>query len=134
MNAVLHLDAHSTTPYFFPRLFLLLEMEKNNDTAHTQLSLNMIYFTYMVYVDVPNYIQGHIDNTTHGTSYYSFVDGLKTLVSITEHKITWSYEDWRYSFCWMTLYFSVACWASIGVVNAPRMDMGLVRQKKLAGF
>ena len=89
----------------------------------------MVYFTYMVSVDVPNYIQGYIDNTTHGTSYYNLIDGLKTLVSITEHKITWSYEDWRYAMCWMTLYFSVACWSSIGVVNARRMDMGLAKQK-----
>ncbi|KAL3768206.1 hypothetical protein ACHAWU_001896, partial [Discostella pseudostelligera] len=102
---------------------------EQRDFIHKALTLNMVYFTYMVSVDVPNYIKGHIANTTDGTSYYNLIDGLKTLINITEHKITWSYEDWRYAMCWMTLYFSIACWSSIGVVNAPRMDMGLARQK-----
>lgn len=85
----------------------------------------------MVSVDVPNYVRGHLDNVARGKSYPTASDGLASLLSIDDHDLTWSYEDWRYSMCWMTLYFSVACWASIAVVNAPRMDEGLVRRRSL---
>ena len=83
----------------------------------------------MISVDVPNYVRAHLANTARGVSYHSVSDGLGSLLRIDEHNLTWSCEDWRYSMCWMTLYFSVACWASIWMVNAPRMDEGLVRSK-----
>ncbi|KAL3823886.1 hypothetical protein ACHAXA_005468 [Cyclostephanos tholiformis] len=99
---------------------------EQRDFVLRALTLNVAYFAYMISVDVPNYVRGHLDNVARGKSYRTVSDGLASLLSIDEHDLTWSYDDWRYSMCWMTLYFSVACWASIAIVNAPRMDEGLV--------
>ena len=84
----------------------------------------------MVCVDVPNYVRGHLADTARGASYRSPLDGLRSLLNIDQHDLTWRYDDWRYSMVWMTLYFSVACWASIGIVNAPRMDEGLAARRR----
>ena len=95
----------------------------------SKIMINMVYFTYMTFIDVPQYIKGHIINTANGKTYYNIPDGLNTLLNVSQHKWTWSYCDWKYAMCWMTLYFSFACWASVGVINAPRLDQGLVKQK-----
>lgn len=91
--------------------------------------VNLLYFTYMVIIDVPQYIRAHIRNTNTGKEYYNISDGLNTLLNISQHKLSWSYEDWKFAMMWMTLYFSVACWASIGVVNGPRLDRGMMNMK-----
>lgn len=91
----------------------------------------MFYFAYMVSVDVPNYIKGHIINTSNGKEYETLSGGLRSLVDISEHEQSLSFGKWRYAMVWMTLYFSVACWASIAVVNSPRMDQGLLCQRKI---
>ena len=90
----------------------------------------MIYVTFMVSVDVPTYVKNHLADSLDGKKYYNLSDGLSTLLNKSEHTVTWSYADWKYDICWMTLYFSVACWASIGIINSPRMDQGLVNQIK----
>ena len=95
----------------------------------SKIMTNMLYFTYMASIDVPQYIKGHISNTANGKTYYNIQDGLNTLLSVSEHQLTWSYCDWKYAMCWMTLYFSFAFWASIGVINSPRLDQGRIKQK-----
>jgi hypothetical protein len=114
--------------YIFFHLFSLPPVASSKyDDA--QLILSVAYFAYMVSVDVPNYVRSHLADRARGASYRSPREGLVSLLNIDEHDLTWSYDDWRYPMVWMTLYFSVACWASIGVLNAPRMDEGLAARR-----
>lgn len=79
------------------------------------------YFIYMVTVDVPAYIRGFIENQANGKVYSSVREGLVEVA--TQWTMTRSYEDWRYEFVWMTLYFSIAVWGSMLIVNIPRLDV-----------
>lgn len=95
---------------------------------HRTLILTVMYSVYMTMIDVPNYVRSHLANGVRGATYFSLADGLTSLYRIEDHDWTWRYDDWRYAMIWMTLYFSIACWASIGIVIAPRMDLGLLIQ------
>jgi len=95
---------------------------------HRTLILTVMYAVYMTMIDVPNYVRSHLANGVRGATYFSLADGLTSLYRIEDHDWTWRYDDWRYAMIWMTLYFSIACWASIGIVTAPRMDLGLLVQ------
>ena len=110
-----------------PRIFFIFSPVASRNNL--QLILSVVYFVYMVCVDVPNYVRAHLADTARGATYRPPQDGLRSLLNIDEHDLTWRYDDWRYSMVWMTLYFSVACWASIVIVNAPRMDEGLVARR-----
>lgn len=106
---------------------ILLMLDFSSCCFRKQCAMNLMYFTYMGSVDVPNYVRGHIANMSNGKRYDSISVGLKSLVDISNHEITKQYAKWEYAMIWMTLYFSVACWASIALVNSPRMDKGLVQ-------
>lgn len=110
-----------------PRIFFIFSPVASRNNL--QLILSVVYFAYMVCVDVPNYVRAHLADAARGATYRPPRDGLRSLQNIDEHDLTWRYDDWRYSMVWMTLYFSVACWASIWMVNAPRMDEGLVARR-----
>lgn len=78
------------------------------------------YFIYMITVDVPSYVRGFMANQAAGKVYSSVSNGLIEVA--TQWRLTHAYEDWKYEFVWMTLYFSLAVWASMLIVNSPRMD------------
>lgn len=78
------------------------------------------YFIYMITVDVPSYVRGYIANQADGKVYSSVLDGLAEVA--TQWRLTHAYEDWKYEFVWMTLYFSLAVWGSMLIVNSPRLD------------
>ena len=80
----------------------------------------IVYVIYMITVDVPNYLRGWLENKSTGKQFSSISEGLVEVA--TQWRFTRAHEDWQYEMIWMTLYFSVAVWMSIYIVNAPRMD------------
>ncbi len=81
------------------------------------------YVMYMVTVDVPAYIKNWIADEANGKIYATLSEGFHQVATVWKH--TYAHEDWRYEFVWMSLYFSVAVWASLLIVNMPEMDKGL---------
>ncbi|MFO1273888.1 MAG: hypothetical protein U1F50_19815 [Rubrivivax sp.] len=77
----------------------------------------LVYAAYMFGVDVPMYwARWHADEA-QGRVYLHLAQGLSDAGSrwVVSHR--WS--DWQSEVVWMTLYFSVAVWVSIGLAHAP---------------
>ena len=81
------------------------------------------YVVYMVTVDVPTYVLNWMAGETSGKEYSTIKQGLWEVVNLRIH--SHAYEDWKYAMIWMTLYFSVAVWMSLYMINSPRMDENL---------
>lgn len=81
------------------------------------------YVVYMATVDVPSYISKFLADQAAGKQYDTIAQGLIEVA--TQRNLTHAYADWKYEMVWMTLYFSLAVWASMIMVNGPRMDKGL---------
>ena len=75
------------------------------------------YAAYMVAVDVPMYLARWRTDVA-GDGSLPLLQGLRTVIErcIVEHR----WEAWRYDVPWITLYFTVAVWISIAIVQAPR--------------
>ena len=75
------------------------------------------YIGFMFMVDVPMYWSRWIADESTGRLYMSLTDGLADASRrwIVSHR----WEDWQHEVTWMTLYFSVAVWLSIGLIHAP---------------
>ncbi len=82
--------------------------------------LGIGYIIYMIFVDIATYITNWMAAEAAGKTYLSIAEGLKE-VCFTWH-LTHVYSDWEYEMIWMSLYFSVAVWISIYLMNAPRLD------------
>lgn len=78
------------------------------------------YVAFMVRVDVPMYLARWRADTAAGRRYLSLGEGLQDL--LTRWVPTWRWGDWHDEIPWMTLYFSLAVWMSIGLVVAPRQE------------
>ena len=81
------------------------------------------YVVYMATVDVPSYVTKFLANQADGKQYSEVLNGFIEVA--TQRRLTHEYMDWKYEMVWMTLYFSLAVWASMLIVNGPRMDRGL---------
>lgn len=81
------------------------------------------YVVYMAAVDVPSYIRKFLANQATGKEYATVMEGFVEVATVWRY--TRAYEDWQYAMVWMTLYFSLAVWASMWIVNLPRWDKGL---------
>lgn len=81
------------------------------------------YVIYMFTVDVPTYNHKWMADQAAGKHYATVKQGFIEVA--TQWHYTRAYQDWHYEFLWMTLYFSIAVWASMLMVNGPRMDKGL---------
>jgi hypothetical protein len=75
------------------------------------------YVIYMFGVDVPMYWARWLADQAQGRQYLSVSDGL--LDASTRWVVSHRWVDWQSEVVWMTLYFSVAVWLSIGLVHAP---------------
>jgi len=75
------------------------------------------YVVYMAGVDVPMYWARWIADTDHGRQYLSLAQGLADMSGrwIVSHR----WADWKSEVVWMSLYFSVAVWLSIGLAHVP---------------
>ena len=81
------------------------------------------YVVYMVTVDVPAYVNNWIANQAEGKVYATLSEGFDQVATVWRQ--TYAVADWQYEFIWMTLYFSIAVWMSIYIMNGPEMDKGL---------
>jgi hypothetical protein len=77
----------------------------------------------MVTVDVPAYVNHWIEDQANGKVYASLSEGFHQVATVWRQ--TYAVADWQYEFVWMSLYFSVAVWISIYIMNGPEMDKGL---------
>lgn len=77
------------------------------------------YVVYMFGVDVPMYWARWLTDELHGRGTLSLMQGLADVSArwVVSHR----WEDWRSEAAWMTAYFSIAVWLSIGMVLAPRL-------------
>jgi hypothetical protein len=82
------------------------------------------YALYMFAVDVPMYWQRWLADEATGRSYLGLSAGLADVAGRVHLSTRW--DDWKTEVVWMTLYFSVGVWASIGLVHAPRLQLGAV--------
>jgi len=80
-------------------------------------ALGVGYVIFMFQVDVPMYWSRWVLDSDHGRQYLSITQGLMDTSQrwIVSHR----WEDWKSEVVWMSLYFSVAVWLSIGLMHAP---------------
>lgn len=93
----------------------------------TGIFLGIGYIFYMILVDVPAYVTNWLAAEAAGKEYLSVWAGLHE-VATTWH-LTRAYADWQYEMVWMSLYFSLAVWMSMYLVNAPQLDKNLIVRK-----
>ncbi len=75
------------------------------------------YVGYMFTVDVPMYWSRWIVDESSGRHYFDVMQGIADASQrwVVSHR----WQDWKSEVIWMSLYFSVAVWFSIGLVHAP---------------
>ncbi len=76
-----------------------------------------VYAAYMFGVDVPMYAERWAADQAAGRAYFDVATGLHD--AATRWTVSHDWTHWRTEVVWMTLYFSVAVWASIGLAFAP---------------
>jgi hypothetical protein len=69
------------------------------------------YVAFMATVDVPMYFARWQDDLATGKTYFGFTAGLHDLAS--RWVVTHNIADWRPEIAWISLYFSMAVWASL---------------------
>ena len=69
------------------------------------------YVVFMTTVDVPMYVQRWQAELADGQHLLGFFSGLQDLA--TRWVVTHSFAQWHNEILWMSLYFSVAVWASL---------------------
>eukprot|EP00211_Chloroparvula_japonica_P008072 CAMPEP_0119125168 /NCGR_PEP_ID=MMETSP1310-20130426/4533_1 /TAXON_ID=464262 /ORGANISM="Genus nov. species nov., Strain RCC2339" /LENGTH=306 /DNA_ID=CAMNT_0007115213 /DNA_START=59 /DNA_END=979 /DNA_ORIENTATION=- len=79
----------------------------------------VVYLYYMVTANIPMYYGRWVYDQEHGVEYLPCGEGMKQ--AVVERNVTRDFNDWIHDFSWMTLYFSLACWSSICLMNAPRI-------------
>lgn len=89
-------------------------------------ALGVGYVLYMLHVDVPMYWSRWVHDEGQGRQYLDITQGLADVSSrwVVSHR----WEDWKSEVVWMSLYFSVAVWLSIGLMHAA---FGVGKRKQL---
>jgi hypothetical protein len=79
----------------------------------------LAYVTYMFSVDVPMYWARWLADEARGRVYLDLAAGFADVSGrwVVSHR----WAEWRGEVLWMTLYFSVAVWVSIGLAHAPTL-------------
>lgn len=80
------------------------------------------YVFYMFAVDVPMYWARWLADEAQGRQYFSVGQGLVDASArwVVSHR----WDDWKTEVVWMSLYFSVAVWFSLGLVHASLTALG----------
>jgi hypothetical protein len=73
------------------------------------------YAAYMFMVDVPMYWDRWMVDEGRGHVYLSIAQGLSD--ASARWVVSHSWKDWESEVVWMSLYFSVAVWLSIGLMH-----------------
>lgn len=79
------------------------------------IAAGTLYATYMFTVDVPMYWARWVADEAAGRVYVSLAAGVADASSRWTVSHDWAH--WRSEVVWMTLYFSVAVWISIGLAH-----------------
>jgi hypothetical protein len=103
-------------------LFLLFKLKKNFKGAFhyaivLSLFFNFLYILFMIFVDVPMYINRYLDGLRTYKSHLGLSQGIIDLN--TRWVVTHNIQDWQTEIPWMTLYFSFAVLVSIGLCIVP---------------
>jgi hypothetical protein len=77
------------------------------------------YVAFMFAVDVPMYWSRWVADEASGRLYMSLGQGI--LDASKRWVVSYRWEDWKNEIAWMSLYFSVAVWLSIGLIHAPML-------------
>ena len=82
-------------------------------------AVGLVYVIYMFEVDVPMYWARWIFDESQGHHYLDIAQGLADVSSrwLVSHR----WADWETEMVWMSLYFSVAVWLSIGLAHASQI-------------
>lgn len=73
------------------------------------------YVVFMCCFDVPMYWSRWMADRAHPRPFFGLMQGL---VDAAERRVvSYRWADWRGEIAWMSLYFSVAVWASISLVS-----------------
>ena len=96
---------------------ILFRTIKSSKILHLQsiipfiIAISLMYFYFMVTVDIPMYISR---SKFHNGKYLNLKDGISDL-SVCR-KVSKSMKDWKEDIPWLSLYFSIAVWISLGVL------------------
>lgn len=95
--------------------------QKSEGTQRRFFGLSIVgsiaFVAFMCTVDVPMYLTRWLADEASGRNYMSFADGLHDVS--TRWVVTYDLATWREEIAWMSLYFSLAVWFSIGLTHAP---------------
>ncbi|MDE2454389.1 MAG: hypothetical protein KGL43_12420, partial [Burkholderiales bacterium] len=80
-------------------------------------ALGIGYVVYMFGVDVPMYWARWVRDSAQGRPVLDLAQGLADASRRWVVSSRWA--DWKTEVVWMTLYFSVAVWLSIGMIHVP---------------
>lgn len=82
-------------------------------------AVGVAYVAFMFLVDVPMYWSRWVADEAHGRAYFSLAQGVVDASQrwVVSHR----WADWQHEVVWMSLYFSVAVWLSIGLIHAPAL-------------
>ncbi|MBK6972689.1 MAG: hypothetical protein IPH26_06945 [Sterolibacteriaceae bacterium] len=75
------------------------------------------YVFFMFGVDVPMYWARWVADEAIGRQYLSIPQGL--IDASARWVVSHRWDDWKTEVVWMSLYFSVAVWLSIGLIHLP---------------
>ncbi|MGZ3706770.1 MAG: hypothetical protein ACXVA8_12135, partial [Bdellovibrionota bacterium] len=98
--------------------YLWVNSAGNRGFLGTVLAFGICYVVYMSLVDVPMYITRWEADQAAGHIYLTLADGLRDVAR--RWVVTYRWNDWSSEISWLSLYFSLAVWASIGCAHAPR--------------
>lgn len=98
----------------------LVYLWPSSDKTHRPLIaaaslFGLAYVAYMFHVDVPMYWTRWVMDEAKGHQYLSVAQGLADVNGRWLVSQRWS--DWESEVVWMSLYFSVAVWMSIGLMH-----------------
>ena len=78
--------------------------------------MGLAYVFYMLHIDVPMYWSRWVQDEGQGREYLGLMQG--AIDASSRWVVSHRWEDWKSEVIWMSLYFSVAVWLSIGLMHA----------------
>jgi hypothetical protein len=87
----------------------------------------LLYLAFLVTVDVPMYLSRWKEGLAGGNRFLGVLEGLRDVRTrwVVTHDIT----HWKGEIAWMSLYFSLAVWASLALCAAYSLDDYLPRYR-----
>ncbi len=94
---------------------------KHRSILTTFSAIGATYALYMFLVDVPMYWSRWTFDNAHGHQFLSVTQGFLDVSSrwVVSHR----WADWKTEVIWMSSYFSIAVWMSIGLIHAPHLRL-----------